>query len=116
MEPNSWSSSKSGKWPIVIFLFALLLLGISATIRFLKLPEPAAIFLSFIAKTILLLLALTFLFLIARRILRVVFFKVRNRIIANYILTGILPLCLLLGLVVVGAVPEGHIGHAIVKC
>jgi len=92
------------KWwfyPLIIVVFLMLVSTILFKIDT-QFAQSTAGILTVIYIVILIIVLLVFGFFALRWILRKLFFKVRNRIIANYILTGVLPLCLVFFLIWLG--------------
>jgi sigma-B regulation protein RsbU (phosphoserine phosphatase) len=90
------------KWLFITGLCGVILVSASVVLRSLEIAPAAQVFFHLLGYLLLGISIVALLFLLARRASRRLFFKVRNKIILNYILTGVLPLLLVLGLVAIG--------------
>ena len=89
-------------WPALMFFGGLALYVVVKALQGSNPQSSALGALSFLAGLLIIVSVFVLVFRFFRRAIKPLFFKVRNRIIANYILTGILPLCLIFVLIWIG--------------
>ncbi|MBN2383473.1 SpoIIE family protein phosphatase [bacterium] len=98
MFKKTWSRC----WQFRLFVVGLTVLGLSFVFSFMGVPDALLFAIRIGSYLLFLIVCVGFVLKLVRWLINHFFFKVRNRIIAGYVLTGILPIVLLILLVYIG--------------